>query len=136
MHPTIFINCDGGSRGNPGPAAIGVVIHTETQPLKSHAEKIGETTNNEAEYRALITALHLAKEFTQGTVHICMDSELVIRQVTGQYKIKLPHLRLLYEKVKIAERAFQQVSYRSVPRTNEYQQLADRLVNLALDSRQ
>ncbi len=136
MHPKILINCDGGSRGNPGPAALGLLLRLPSgQLLKTHAEKIGVATNNEAEYRALIKALSLAKEFTREEVRVFMDSELVVRQVTGQYKIKLPHLQILYQQVKIAERAFLSVVYQSVPRSDEYQQLADRLVNLALDAR-
>ncbi len=131
----IFINCDGGSRGNPGPAAIGVVLWDEKRKkLKAVGERIGNTTNNVAEYTALIRAFELAEKDDARDVEVCMDSELVIRQLLGRYKVKATHLRPLFDKVKMLEKHFEKVTYKSVPRSDPHQQEADRLVNEALDN--
>lgn len=136
IHEKVYLNCDGGSRKNPGPAAIGIIIWDENHnKLQEHKECIGNTTNNVAEYKALIKALELAARHTQKEVNIFMDSELVIRQVIGQYKIKKSHLVPLFQKAKKLEQAFSKVTYHSIPRDNPYQASADNLVNAALDGR-
>lgn len=136
MQQKIYLNCDGGSRGNPGPAAIGVVLWNENhKKIIGHKECIGETTNNVAEYRSLLKALELAAQYTKNEVIVSMDSELVVRQMKGIYKIKKEHLVELHKKVKEAEKAFKTIIYIHVPRTNSYQKEADRLVNEALDER-
>jgi ribonuclease HI len=130
----IFINCDGGSRGNPGPAAIGIVVWDEShKKIDSYKECVGITTNNVAEYRSLIAALQIASKHTAKEAHIIMDSELVIRQMNGTYKVKKPHLLGLHRKAKELEKEFEKVVYANVAREDRYQAEADRLVNEALD---
>ena len=124
------MHADGGARKNPGPAAIGILIFDENyNELDHHKERIGDTTNNVAEYKALIKGLELSTKHTRGKVHIFMDSELVINQMNGFYRIKAEHLLPLFQDAKNAERPFKRVVYNSVPRTNKYQEKADRLVN-------
>lgn len=128
----IFINCDGGSRGNPGPAAIGLVIwDSDHKKLEEHGERIGTATNNVAEYKSLIRSLELASD---PVVHVSMDSELVIKQVTDEYRVKKQHLIPLFQRVKELEKKFDKVTYEHVFRTNTYQSQADRMVNEALDA--
>jgi ribonuclease HI len=132
----IYINCDGGSRGNPGPAAIGIAIWDENhKKIDSHMECIGISTNNVAEYSSLIAGLKMASKYTKKEVHIIMDSELVIRQMKGLYKVKKAHLLELYNKAKEAEKQFAKVVYENVAREDRYQAEADRLVNEAFDRR-
>lgn len=125
---------DGGARGNPGPAAIGVVVCNDSgDVLREHYETIGDATNNVAEYRAVLKGLELAFEIGMEEVEYFVDSQLVARQLTGQYRINLPHLRELFLKVKQREKDFCKIVYQQVPRTHEKIKHADRLVNLALD---
>jgi len=134
MHDIILINCDGGSRGNPGPAACGVVIWDDKHnKIESFGERIGVATNNVAEYQGLIRALKLAAKHTKKTVRIFMDSELVLCQVTGKYSVKKAHLKLLCEEVKKLAAVFETVEYKHVPREDKYQVEADRMVNDALE---
>ena len=125
---------DGGARGNPGPGAIGVLIFgSEDELILEHKDFIGNATNNIAEYCALIAALSIAKELGAREVESFLDSELVVRQMQGIYKVKEEHLRKLFQEVKLLEREFKKVSYQHVPRTHSRLQEADRLVNQALD---
>lgn len=125
---------DGGARGNPGPAAIGVLVCDEKgEPLREHHETIGETTNNVAEYRAVLKGLELAWELGMEEVEYFVDSLLVASQLSGVYRIKATHLKDLFLRVKEREKNFQKVVYRQVPRTHEKIKWADRLVNQALD---
>lgn len=136
MIKKINVNCDGGSRKNPGPAAIGIVIWDESHcKLEEYKECIGEATNNTAEYKALIKSLELSAKYTRGEVHIFTDSELVVRQMTGKYRIRASHLLSLFHEVKNHERLFSKVVYNIVTRNNKFQIEADRLVNDALDGR-
>lgn len=129
----IFINCDGGSK-NPGPAAIGIIIWDENHnKLEQFKECIGDTTNNVAEYKSLIKALELAAKHTRKEVHIFTDSEFVVKQITGKYRIKAKHLFPLFQEVKKNEQCFEKVIYNNVTRNNKYQVEADKLVNGALD---
>jgi len=124
---------DGGARGNPGPAAIGVVVATpEGEVLEEASERIGEATNNVAEYRAVLFGLERARAFGATEVEVINDSELVARQVQGAYKVKHPGLRPLYDQAMAALRGFERWSVRSVPR--EQNAHADDLVNAALDA--
>ena len=133
MMSKIFIHADGGSRKNPGAAAIGILIlDEEKKELESYKECIGNATNNVAEYKALLKALQLAAKHTRKEVHIFMDSELIINQMNGIYKIKSPELFELFQQVKDYERTFTKVIYNHVPRENKFQAMADRLVNEAL----
>src|SRR5688572_33276337 len=95
---TITLQFDGGSRGNPGPAGIGVVLRAaDGTPLVTLGRFIGRATNNVAEYKALITAMEKARELGARKVRILGDSELVVKQMRGEYRVKNPDLRLLYE---------------------------------------
>lgn len=132
----IIVNCDGGSRGNPGKAAIGVVVwDAKRNKIAEYKDCIGIATNNVAEYKSLIKSLEVALKYTANELLIYMDSEFVIKQVKGEYKVKKPHLIPLYKKVKELEENFFSVEYAHVSRENPHQVHADALVNLALDEK-
>jgi ribonuclease HI len=125
---------DGGARGNPGPAAIAFVALSETnQVLISDSRYIGSRTNNQAEYEALIAALQAAASLRAEEIVCHLDSELVAKQLTGEYAVKNPELKKLWRKVQELNRRFKHVSFISVPRTNRQIQKADALVNEALE---
>ena len=125
---------DGGARGNPGPAAIGIVICDDrNEILLEHAEVIGEATNNIAEYRALIEGLKRAKEAGADEVDCFMDSQLVAKQLSGEYKLKNYNMQKLFDEVRKAERQLKKVSYTHIRRDEELIYRADQLVNFALD---
>jgi ribonuclease HI len=129
----VIINADGASRGNPGPAAIGATIKDENGDLiEGISRRIGIATNNQAEYRAIITALDRAVDLGAKQVVLKSDSELVVNQIKGRYKIKNTALRPLYQQVvKLAGQLERfQVSY--IPRNRNSE--ADALANKALDS--
>lgn len=133
---TLLTYTDGGARGNPGPAAIGIVMCTaEDRILYEKGERIGRATNNRAEYTAVIRALELAAHYKPAAVRCTLDSELVVRQLHGEYKIKNVQLKALFEKLKQRERAFGKVTYHHVRRSHPMIRRADRLVNEALDKR-
>ena len=131
----VLIFCDGGSRGNPGPSAIGaVVLDPSTDPprrLAEVSERIGITTNNVAEYRALIAGLEAAAQFGPRRVQVRADSKLVIEQVKGTWKVKQPHLRPLRDEVCRLLQSYDEVDLQHVPRAKNFD--ADALVNAALD---
>jgi ribonuclease HI len=128
----LVVNVDGGARGNPGPAAIGAVLTTpDGEVLERHGERIGKATNNVAEYRALLLGLERASERGAREVEVVGDSELVVRQVQGDYKVKDEALKGLYAKVVKALAGFDRWSIRHVRR--EDNEAADSLVNAALD---
>jgi ribonuclease HI len=123
---------DGGARGNPGPAAVGYRIEDEAGGVLDEAGRtIGVATNNEAEYRALITALARAAALGATEVEVRSDSELLMRQMTGRYRVKSPHLKPLWEEAQAAADGFERVRYIEVRRAENTD--ADRQVNLALD---
>ncbi len=133
----LLISFDGGSRGNPGQAGIGAVV---TDPasvpparLAAVSEYIGETTNNVAEYRALIAGLEAACAFPAREVEVRGDSKLVIEQVRGTWKVKQAHLRPLVDEVRALLTPYERVTLTHVPR--EQNTDADLLVNAALDAR-
>ena len=131
----IIVHCDGASRGNPGPAAVGIVIFTPDMTiLEEYKERIGTATNNVAEYTALIRALERARAYTRENVRVIMDSELVIRQMTGEYRVRNAQLKPLHEEAQRLEQAFMRITYSSTPRGMEAQAHADRLANEALDA--
>jgi ribonuclease HI len=133
----LIMYTDGGARGNPGPAAVGVAIFDVANthdPVKTFSKYLGETTNNQAEYRALLAGLELAKEFGPKHVVCYLDSELVVKQVTGLYKIREAGLQELAVDVIRAKNNFDIVEFKHVPR--EKNKLADQLVNEALDKEQ
>jgi catechol 2,3-dioxygenase len=128
----LTINFDGGSRGNPGPAAIGVVVRDGNgEVLEKAGEKIGEATNNVAEYKALLRGIELAAKHGGTDLELIGDSQLVARQVQGRYKVKNAGIKPLHAEVKRALRGFDSWSIRNVPRAENAE--ADRLVNEALD---
>lgn len=136
-HPSgairLTVHVDGGARGNPGPAAIGVVLTDPDRGVVDElAERIGVATNNVAEYRALLRGLERAAALGAREVDLVNDSELVARQLTGAYKVKHPAMRPLYEQAVAALRGFDRWSIRSVPRAQNAR--ADALVNQALDA--
>ncbi len=125
---------DGGARGNPGPAAVGVLVCNEKgEVLREHHETIGEATNNMAEYRAVLCGLELASELGLQEIEYFVDSELVARQLSGVYRIKTPHLKELFLQVKEREKDFHKVSYKQIPRTHDKIRYVDKLVNRALN---
>jgi ribonuclease HI len=131
-HRKLVLHVDGGARGNPGPAAIGVVLSTpEGDRVASLGETIGETTNNVAEYRALLRGIELAAEHGAHDIDVINDSELVARQVTGVYKVKHPAMQELHRQALTALRQFESWTIESVPRARNA--AADALVNEALD---
>ena len=124
---------DGGARGNPGPAAIGVVVSgPDGEVVEEVAERIGPATNNVAEYRALLRALELARDLGAAELEIIGDSELIARQVTGVYKVKHPAMKPLHAQAQAALRGFERWRIRTVPRAQNAR--ADALVNAALDA--
>jgi ribonuclease HI len=128
----VVLHVDGGARGNPGPAAIGVVVSDPAgNVIDEVAERIGVATNNVAEYRAVLRGLERARELGASEVEIVGDSELVARQLSGAYKVKHPAMKPLYEQAITALRGFERWGVRTVPRAENAR--ADALVNAALD---
>ncbi|OGE87729.1 MAG: hypothetical protein A3J07_03380 [Candidatus Doudnabacteria bacterium RIFCSPLOWO2_02_FULL_49_13] len=135
MNDKLIIYSDGGARGNPGPGGIGFVIFDAGgKELKRFKHYLGVATNNQAEYRALIAALIEANKLGFERVVCRLDSELVVRQLTGQYKIKEPGLKSLAAEVLALTQKFLQVEFNHVPRAQN--KIADQLVNEALDEQQ
>lgn len=136
LHNLVNIYCDGGARGNPGIAAVGVVIKNENQQiLFKFGEVIGETTNNVAEYSAVIKALDFLKNknIKPGKINFFLDSRLVVNQLNGIFKIKNPGLFNLFLKVRNLEREINyQINYALIPRAQNWE--ADSLVNQALNN--
>lgn len=129
----VVVHVDGGARGNPGPAAVGAVVSTpDGDVLDESGVRIGEATNNVAEYRGLLHGLERAKALGATEVEVVNDSELVARQVAGQYKVKQEHLKPLHAESLSALRGFDEWTVRSVPRGQNAR--ADALVNEALDA--
>lgn len=127
------VNVDGGARGNPGPAAIGVVLRgPDGEVVEELGERIGRATNNVAEYRALLAGIELAARHGATDLQLLGDSQLVVRQVEGRYKVKDATMRELHGEVMRALRDFDAWSIRHVRREQNAE--ADRLVNRALDA--
>jgi ribonuclease HI len=131
---SVVLYVDGGARGNPGPSGIGIVIEdAEGNELARANDYIGVATNNAAEYRALLLGLERARALGAREVAIVNDSQLVARQIAGEYRVKSADLRPLHEQAMDVLRSFERWSIRSVPR--EKNELADTLVNEAIDAR-
>ena len=132
MPDRVVVNVDGGARGNPGPAAIAAVVSVDGgEVIESRGEVIGHATNNVAEYRALLLGIELAREQGASEVELVGDSELIVKQVKGEYRVKDASLRELHGQVSRALREFDRWSIRHVRR--EENAAADALVNEALD---
>jgi len=131
----IFTNSDGGSRGNPGPGAIGIIVRKDGDILTKYSEFIGENvTNNVAEYAALLKALEFALKFTDEVV--CeLDSELVVKQLLGKYKVRDRELLKYFLRVQKMQEKFKRIKYVYVPRENNFQKIVDELLNEELDNK-
>ena len=127
------MSTDGGARGNPGPAAYGYVLETDDGTvLAAHGEAIGVATNNVAEYRAVVEGLRKAVEVGVDELEVVSDSELIVHQMRGEWKIKNEALRVLWDEAQELADRVARVRYTAVRR--EHNELADRLVNEALDA--
>lgn len=132
MHKHLEIYTDGGARGNPGPGATGIIILDKENIIKTHTKYLGKTTNNKAEYNAVIQALTIAKTLTK-IITLHSDSELIVKQLKGEYQVKNEELKKLYEQVKKLEKEYEKISYKHERRNNKYITEADLLVNQTLD---
>lgn len=131
MHDELIINTDGGARGNPGPAASGVVIKTANgEVLEAFGRYLGETTNNQAEYKAILFALEEAKKYQPKRIRFYLDSELATKQLNGQYRVKSQDLMPIFLKIKELVQAYE-VTFQHVYRADNKE--ADAQVNLAID---
>lgn len=132
MNKNIIIFSDGGARGNPGPAGIGAVLYDqEKNKLAEISKYLGETTNNQAEYKALIAGLKKAKELEAKEVKCFLDSELVVKQLNREYKVKHKDLAPLFLEIYNLSQYFSSIEFVHVPREKNIE--ADRLANLAMD---
>jgi ribonuclease HI len=126
---------DGASRGNPGISAIAFMILDEDgNVLKRHARYLGIRTNNQAEYEALLSALNAAAQITNQAVTCKLDSEVVVKHLTGEYRVKDPELKVLWLKVQRLKQKFSKVTFRQTARTNRYIQEVDLACNRALNN--
>jgi ribonuclease HI len=129
----VIMFTDGGSRGNPGPAAIGVVIKDASEKIIQKIGKyIGESTNNDAEYKALIEGISALKKTEATSVKCYLDSELVVKQLNGLYKVKNENIKIHWKKIKELEKGFEKITYSHVRREKNTE--ADAIVNEVLDS--
>ena len=133
MAGALVVHVDGGARGNPGPSAVAAVASIDGETVGERSAYIGEATNNVAEYRAVLLGLELARELGASSVEVVNDSELIARQIGGQYKVKHAGLKPLFLETMKALRAFDKWSVRNVRR--EHNKRADELVNEELDRR-
>jgi len=130
----LVVHVDGGARGNPGPAAVAAVLaDPDGVVLEERAQAIGHATNNVAEYRALLLGIERASALGARELELIGDSELIVRQLRGEYRVKDPGLRELHAQVAAALQGFDRWTIRNVPR--EQNARADRLVNETLDAR-
>ncbi|MDZ4209967.1 MAG: ribonuclease HI family protein [Candidatus Curtissbacteria bacterium] len=128
----INVYCDGGSRGNPGPAAYGFVVKVGCKTIKSKGGTLGIATNNFAEYTAVIKALMwLSDNYEREDLNFFLDSQLAASQLSGIYKVKNARIRELVLKIKSLETSFGQIKYTHIPREKNLE--ADAMVNIALD---
>ena len=126
----ICTNSDGGARGNPGPGAIGVIVRDDEKILTRYSAKVGKfVTNNIAEYEGLIKALELASKYTNDELTCFLDSELVVNQLLGKYRVKNPNLLPLFLKVQKLQENFKKIKYQHVSRWDKFQQVVDGLLN-------
>lgn len=134
MYSQLLLYSDGGARGNPGPAAIAyLAVSAKGEVVRSDSSFIGEHTNNQAEYLALIAALEYAAAIKVEEVVCQLDSELVAKQLVGDYKVKNFELQKLWHRAQELKACFKKISFVNVPRSNPQIQIADALVNKTLD---
>lgn len=127
------IYTDGASRGNPGPAAWAFIIVDKTELIHKNSGFLGKSTNNTAEYNAILMALQEAQNWTKGLVKLYSDSQLVIRQLNGEYRVNKAHLLELFNKVQALCNQFEKVEFYHVGRDNRYVQICDSLCNKCLN---
>ena len=127
----LTIYTDGGARGNPGPAGLGVVMYADGKIIKRHSRYLGKTTNNQAEYRAVIDALQHAQEMGAKEIDLVMDSELIVKQLNREYRVKDKELGQLFVQVWNLTLGFSKFTVRHVRR--EHNKEADKMVNEAID---
>ncbi len=127
------IYSDGGSRGNPGPSAYAIVVTEDGKVIHEHSEFLGTNTNNYAEYRGLIAAIGKALELKEDEVEFIMDSELVIKQMRGEYKVKSPNIMELHRDAKAMSSLIPKVTFTHVRRENQFVSRADALLNAEMD---
>jgi len=127
---------DGGSRGNPGPSAYAIVVSEDGEIIHKHSEYLGINTNNYAEYRGLIAGLTKALELKAESVEIIMDSQLVIKQMNGEYKVKGENIKNLYLDAKALSSMIPKISFKNVRRSELLIPVADALLNEELDKHQ
>ena len=125
----IFTNSDGGSKGNPGPGSIGVIVRDNERIITQYSAKIGEATSNVAEYHALIKALELASKYTNKELTCVLDSELVVKQLLGEYRVQNSRLFELFIKVQKLQENFEKITYKHVSREDKFQKVVDKLLN-------
>jgi ribonuclease HI len=133
MKNVITIYTDGASRGNPGPAAAAFIFLDGKDKLYENGSFLGTTTNNAAEYQAILSALKEVQQFTNNSIQLYSDSQLVIRQLNNVYNVKSKRLLPYYKKIQKVKEDFKQVSFRHVSRTNKYIKKCDALANEILD---
>jgi ribonuclease HI len=127
----VMVYIDGGSRGNPGPAAAGVVITADGEVIHQAGIYLGRATSNVAEYRGLLAGLEAARRLGASEAEVRSDSQLLVRQMTGEYRVRNPGIKPLHEKAARLAGMFRRCDFRHVPRQENLQ--ADELVNRALD---
>ena len=131
-HQKIKIYTDGGARGNPGPAGVGVVVYDkDDNVIDTKSEYIGETTNNQAEYRAVVVAMELIDKYEVDEINFFLDSELVVKQLNREYKVKNKGLAPLFVKIYNNTLKYKKVTFTHVRR--EFNKEADKLANIAMD---
>lgn len=128
---TVHVFTDGGARGNPGPGAAGAVIYQGSKCRARLKRYLGHTTNNRAEYTAILMALEEAKKLGADRVEMCMDSELAVRQLNGQYRVKNFELAKIFLQIHNIKLQFKKVTFQHVPRAMNHE--ADAMVNEAID---
>jgi ribonuclease HI len=131
----IYTNSDGGARGNPGPGAVAAIVRSEGEILTKSSKFIGQlVTNNVAEYEGLIHALELASTVTKGEITCFLDSELVVKQLLGEYKVRNQNILPLFLKVQKLQENFKKIKYAHISREDNFQKIVDELLNDELDN--
>jgi ribonuclease HI len=131
----IYTNSDGGARGNPGPGACSAIVRKNGEILTKSSKFLGQlVTNNVAEYEGLISALELALKVTKGDITCFLDSELVVKQLLGEYKVRNKNILPLFLKVQKLQENFKSIKYAHVPRTDNFQIIVDEMLNEELDN--
>ncbi len=130
---SLVIYSDGGSRGNPGKSAYAIVVTQDGKVIHEHTEFLGINTNNYAEYRGLIAGITKALEMKADSVEFVMDSELVIKQMRGEYKVKSPNIMELHKDAKALSSLIPDVTFTHVKRENRFVSRADSLLNAEMD---